>query len=48
MKSNYLSKSDFKAAFDCGTVLYYRKTGHRCDGHNLATLERKMIQINQE
>ena len=25
MKSNYLSKSDFKAAFDCGTKIFYRK-----------------------
>jgi hypothetical protein len=25
MKSNFLSKSDFKAAFECGTKLFYRK-----------------------
>jgi hypothetical protein len=24
----YLRKSDFKAAFDCGTKLYYRKNRH--------------------
>ena len=28
MPSNYLTKSDFKAAFDCRTKLYYRKHGY--------------------